>query len=604
MFSHHVQARSQLQRGSGDSPGVSGPLRSRLEKLKKLWWRKPIPLVLQHSETARLAMDAFLEQGEPGYLQAIAEEQELPFLSPLDMDYMSQHRSQSILEPNARKGHETEPKEGDTEDRASLFSELSSGTYFPLMSDMQPPKLELGWPVGPLVTWYGQTQATVYFQRNKANSIKDLLRCLISRAKTVIAVVMDLFTDMEILCDLMEASSRRRVPVYLILDEKYLKYFIEMCSKMALNKDHFPNMRVRCVSGDTYYSKAGKKFAGQVLEKFVLIDCDHVLAGTYSFTWLCSQVHACLVTHFRGKIVEDFDREFRSLYTESKPVPAFCIPEAGTNPASAHSSAWTLKSLLKSAKPNEAGTASQASSLSNSSIESIKMSPFRKNSTYNVLHEKQDLGPGFISEKRKEAISSMKPSDSKQHWEMSNSNQNTSAKFKSALYDQPNHKSHQASLQPMSFPILSCSEPNHLENKALAKTKNGQLLHHSAMRQGPNLRSPSENTSTNGANTKQKAPSDVSSGKSIESGSKICKNEKTLTLGHSKLDLIIQYNQLKSEWTAAVPSSARLSDEVPKENSCNIHRDEKTLTLGHSKLDLITSYNKSKSKQISSQFGP
>lgn len=40
-------------------------------------------------------------------------------------------------------------------------------------------------------------------------------------------------------------------------------------------------MRIRCLSGDTYYSKAGKKFAGQVLEKFILIDCDQVLAGTY-----------------------------------------------------------------------------------------------------------------------------------------------------------------------------------------------------------------------------------------------------------------------------------------------------------------------------------
>lgn len=43
----------------------------------------------------------------------------------------------------------------------------------------------------------------------------------------------------------------------------------------------FQNMRIRCLSGDTYYSKAGKKFAGQVLEKFVLVDCDQVLAGTY-----------------------------------------------------------------------------------------------------------------------------------------------------------------------------------------------------------------------------------------------------------------------------------------------------------------------------------
>lgn len=43
----------------------------------------------------------------------------------------------------------------------------------------------------------------------------------------------------------------------------------------------FQNMRIRCLSGDTYYSKAGKKFVGQVLEKFILIDCDQVVAGTY-----------------------------------------------------------------------------------------------------------------------------------------------------------------------------------------------------------------------------------------------------------------------------------------------------------------------------------
>lgn len=56
----------------------------------------------------------------------------------------------------------------------------------------------------------------------------------------VIAIVMDLFTDMEILCDLLEASSRRHVPVYLILDEEYLKHFVEMCNKMSLTQDSFP----------------------------------------------------------------------------------------------------------------------------------------------------------------------------------------------------------------------------------------------------------------------------------------------------------------------------------------------------------------------------
>nr|XP_009914107.1 PREDICTED: protein FAM83C-like [Haliaeetus albicilla] len=299
-----VEVRPQFHRSYGGQQGVSGPLRSRLEQLKKPWWREPTPLVLQHSETARLAIDAFLEQGEHGYLSAIAEERELPFLSILDMEYMSHQRNQSFPDASATKDKEADPGDVDTGDRFSLSSELTSGTYFPLMSDVHPPELELGWPGTPFLTVSGQTQATVIFQRNKANSIKDLLRSLISRARMVIAIVMDLFTDMEILCDLLEASSRRHVPVYLILDEEYLKHFVEMCNKMALTQDNFPNMRIRCLSGDTYYSKAGKKFAGQVLEKFILIDCDQVLAGTYrDQNCMQSQRYGCTKVFHMVKIM-------------------------------------------------------------------------------------------------------------------------------------------------------------------------------------------------------------------------------------------------------------------------------------------------------------
>uniref|UniRef100_A0A8C3Q4R6 Scaffolding anchor of CK1 domain-containing protein n=1 Tax=Geospiza parvula TaxID=87175 RepID=A0A8C3Q4R6_GEOPR len=284
----------------------------------------------RHSETARLAIDAFLEEGERGYLSAIAEERELPFLSTLDMEYISHQRNQSFPDPSAMKDKEADPGDADTGDRFSLNSDLTSGTYFPLMSDVLPPELELGWPGTPLLTLSGQTQATVIFQRNKTNSIKDLVRSLISRARTVIAIVMDLFTDMEILCDLLEASSRRHIPVYLILDEEYLNqtHFILTLEMVALGENSSMlqhNMRIRCLSGDTYYSKAGKKFAGQVLEKFVLVDCDQVLAGTYSFTWLCSQVHTGLVTHFRGQIVAEFEKEFRFLYAESRAVTSFLM---------------------------------------------------------------------------------------------------------------------------------------------------------------------------------------------------------------------------------------------------------------------------------------
>uniref|UniRef100_A0A7M4F837 Scaffolding anchor of CK1 domain-containing protein n=1 Tax=Crocodylus porosus TaxID=8502 RepID=A0A7M4F837_CROPO len=129
---------------------------------KTPWWREPSSsTVLQHSETARLATDAFLEEGKTGYLQAIAEEQELPFLSTLDMEYISQYKCQSIPEARASKGCEVVSKEGDTSDLASLFSELTSGTYFPLMSDVHPPELELGWPMLSFTTRSSETQASV-----------------------------------------------------------------------------------------------------------------------------------------------------------------------------------------------------------------------------------------------------------------------------------------------------------------------------------------------------------------------------------------------------------------------------------------------------------
>lgn len=51
---------------------------------------------------------------------------------------------------------------------------------------------------------------------------------------------MDIFTDMELLCDLMEASSRRGVPVYLLLAQEHLSHFLEMCYKMDLNGGHLP----------------------------------------------------------------------------------------------------------------------------------------------------------------------------------------------------------------------------------------------------------------------------------------------------------------------------------------------------------------------------
>ncbi len=61
---------------------------------------------------------------------------------------------------------------------------------------------------------------------------------LISLLLQVIALVMDVFTDVDLMCDLMEASNKRRVPVYILLDEKNLDYFTEMCSALDIQNSH------------------------------------------------------------------------------------------------------------------------------------------------------------------------------------------------------------------------------------------------------------------------------------------------------------------------------------------------------------------------------
>lgn len=52
-------------------------------------------------------------------------------------------------------------------------------------------------------------------------------------------------------------------------------------SPPVLHPSLVQNMRVRSTCGDTYCSKAGRRFTGQALEKFVIIDCEQVVAGSY-----------------------------------------------------------------------------------------------------------------------------------------------------------------------------------------------------------------------------------------------------------------------------------------------------------------------------------
>lgn len=115
---------------------------------------------------------------------------------------------------------------------------------------------------------------------------------------------MDMFTDVDLLGEVLEAAARR-VPVYILLDEMNAQHFLDMADKCRVNLHHVdvsagragrgggglpcgdltplpPQfLRVRTVAGPTYYCRTGKSFKGHVKEKFLLVDCAVVMSGSY-----------------------------------------------------------------------------------------------------------------------------------------------------------------------------------------------------------------------------------------------------------------------------------------------------------------------------------
>ncbi|KAK5873162.1 hypothetical protein PBY51_013800 [Eleginops maclovinus] len=367
-----------------------GKLSSRLEEVKNPW-RQISSLELSHNEAARLATDALLEQGEHEYRRVLNEEREVSFLSQQEVQYITQY---SAAASKTSCGSDSSNDRDFEED----VSELTSGTYFPMMSDEEPPMLELGWPETP--NRFGPSETQIYFQRDKTHNVKDLIRSLINRAKKVIALVMDVFTDVDLLCDLMEASNKRRVPVYILLDEKNLESFTDMCAALDIQSSHMSNMRIRSTCGDTYCTKSGKKFSGQVLEKFLIIDCEEVIAGSYSFTWLSSQVHSNMVMHFSGRITDSFDREFRCLYADSQIIDCFFnVEEEGGVPyypsyqAMMAPGMGLVPGLDLLSDSRQRVCSENSSSQSSNSVSSVKAAPgMTSNTVYKVnqSHDKKE----------------------------------------------------------------------------------------------------------------------------------------------------------------------------------------------------------------------
>ncbi|XP_078467057.1 uncharacterized protein LOC144730263 [Lampetra planeri] len=285
-----------------------------------------------HSEEQRLALEALLRGGTPEYLGYTNTAKVKPFLSDKELALLLHEGDHT--RSKQRGGHGTSSV-GSSEQRPSKsafgsptdggaagLSNTGSLTYWPDRSDAPAPDLELGWPA--VGRYRGVTRVVAVHAQPplgpNAPSIKEAARAMVQGAHQVIAVVMDEFSDVDILKDVADAAVRRRVPVYVLVDEQNVASFLAACRAVSINIFSMRNMRARSLEGLSFCSRNGARITGRMQERFMIIDGDQVLTGTYSFTWWASRMDRHIVTALSGQVVETFDMEFRFLYAQSKPL--------------------------------------------------------------------------------------------------------------------------------------------------------------------------------------------------------------------------------------------------------------------------------------------
>lgn len=61
---------------------------------------------------------------------------------------------------------------------------------------------------------------------------------------------MDMFTDVDIFKDLLDAGFKRKVAVYIIVDESNVKYFLHMCERARMHLGHLKVSTLLTCLGD------------------------------------------------------------------------------------------------------------------------------------------------------------------------------------------------------------------------------------------------------------------------------------------------------------------------------------------------------------------
>ncbi|XP_031732985.1 uncharacterized protein LOC116399742 [Anarrhichthys ocellatus] len=264
----------------------------------------PVYIQPHYKESYRLAIYALLCGGKEAYEEFLRAEQISHFLSEEEILFIFDNAELPVEE-------EDDPSEGKR-----VTDEAGPSTYFPTESDEEVPDLDLGWPEVSLES--EDTSISLLFNPPRQNTptIKEVIRKQIQEASQVIAVAMDVFTDVDIFKEIVTATLRG-VVVYILLDDSQFKSFLTMTQRVGINVQDLKNIRVRTVHGQQYQCQSGVKFRGDLEQRFLLVDCRTVLYGTYSYTWSFEKMNLSMALVITGQLVGSYDEEFRRLYARS-----------------------------------------------------------------------------------------------------------------------------------------------------------------------------------------------------------------------------------------------------------------------------------------------
>ncbi|XP_026987005.1 protein FAM83G isoform X2 [Sagmatias obliquidens] len=234
-----------------------------------------------YSEGQRLALEALVARGPDAFYEVLKRENIRDFLSELELrrivetievyDPGSEDPRASGQPRGPEDGELGDGEEGSGEEGARTEAEtLPSLEYWPQKSDRSIPKLDLGWP--DTIAYRGVTRASVYMQPpiDGQAHIKEVVRKMVSQAQK--------------------------------------------------------NLRVRSSGGTEFFTRSATKFKGALAQKFMFVDGDRAICGSYSFTWSAARTDRNVISVLSGQVVEMFDRQFQELYLTSHGVSLKDIP--------------------------------------------------------------------------------------------------------------------------------------------------------------------------------------------------------------------------------------------------------------------------------------